>query len=355
MDKDKYRLFLLYLSSMKNLGSKKLKNLFSQMDILEIYNLLQNEKVPKVFLDNDWEKKALEKLRFLESNKIKFTNYIEDDYPVLLKDLVDPPLNIYYKGDISLARNGLNLITVVGTRKPDSYGEAVCKQIVRDLVESGFVIVSGLAFGIDKIAHESAVDFGGKTIAILPFSPETSTPNQNSLIYKKILDKGGLVLSEFCYNVKKIPGLFPVRNRLLANISKSTVVIQASSKSGALITAEIAFSYAREVFAVPGNINNDMSVGTNNLIKFNKAKLVQSAGDILEEFGLNSLKNISADLISLSKEEKIVYNSLLKRNKIFEEIFQESDMDFFDFSSLISLMELKGLIAKNKTGQYFIA
>lgn len=215
---------------------------------------------------------------------MKVINKDNPKYPELLKEIYDSPANIYARGNENiLNKSG---IAVVGTRKPSPYGEKSVKFLVKELVQKGFVIVSGLALGIDTVAHQTAIENGGLTIAVLGSSidDESIYPKENIKLADDIIKSGGAVISEYepPFGAKK--HTFPQRNRIVSGLSEATIVIEAPVKSGALITARLALEQNREVFALPGEIFSKNSVGTNNLIK-QGAQLITSSKEIIEALG----------------------------------------------------------------------
>lgn len=202
-------------------------------------------------------------------------------YPRLLSEIPDPPQVIYVRGrgpKINLEKT----IAVVGTREVTPYGKEVTKRLVRELVEKGLVIVSGLALGVDTVAHETAIASGGKTIAVLGCGIDITYPTRNASLYWKIINGNGAVVSEFGVGVKTEVSRFTTRNRIISGLSLGVVVIEGDEHSGSLITAKYAAEQGREVFAVPGPITSPYSRATSILLK-NGAKLVESADDIIEE------------------------------------------------------------------------
>ncbi len=208
-------------------------------------------------------------------------------YPKLLKEIPDPPFLLYIRGrktgePINLEKT----IAVVGTRRATNYGIEVTQRIVVDLVSHGLTIVSGLAYGIDEIAHKTAIEAGGKTIAVLGCGIDIISPPSNARLYWQIGEEGhGAIISETALGMRPDKGMFVARNRIISGISLGVVVIEGADDSGALITARNAAEQGRDVFAVPGPITSQYSRGPANLIK-QGAKLVESAGDILEELSI---------------------------------------------------------------------
>lgn len=204
-------------------------------------------------------------------------------YPKLLSSIPDAPYVLYIKG--RKPQNPINferIIGVVGTRKITSYGREVTERLVKDLVSYGFTIVSGLAYGVDAVAHQAAIDAGGNTIAVLGCGIDIIAPSRNANLYTEIADGHGAIVSEMPLGLRPEKGLFIVRNRIISGLCRGIVVTEGAQDSGALITARFAADQGREVFAVPGPITSDFSKGTARLLK-NGAKLVESAKDILDE------------------------------------------------------------------------
>jgi DNA processing protein len=226
-------------------------------------------------------------LKQLQDLHVSVLTLNDSKYPKLLKEISDPPFLLYIRGKktdepINLERT----IAVVGTRKITRYGEEVTRRIVADLVSYGFTIVSGLAYGVDAIAHQTAIDSGGKTIAVLGCGIDIIAPPSNARLYRQISEDGfGAVVSEMPLGLWASKGTFPARNRIISGLSLGVVVTEGADDSGALITARNAGEQGREVFAVPGPITSPYSRAPAALIK-KGAKLVESAKDILEELGL---------------------------------------------------------------------
>ncbi|MBO1510425.1 DNA-processing protein DprA [Metabacillus bambusae] len=222
--------------------------------------------------------------KYIEHN-ISFVSIYDEKYPYLLKEITDPPPIMYYKGDISLAQRR-HLISVVGTRYPTDYGKKALEHLLKPLILANRVIVSGMAKGIDTLGHETAINNGGKTIAVIAGGLFHIYPKQN-IPLANILMKSHLILSEHPPFTPPQKWHFPMRNRIISGLSEGTIIIQAKNRSGSLITAYQALEQNREVFAVPGSIFDECSSGTNELIQ-SGAKLVQNASHIIEEFPISS-------------------------------------------------------------------
>jgi DNA processing protein len=207
------------------------------------------------------------------------TTLLDDDYPPLLREIADPPLVLHFRGDLSLLRRPA--VAVVGSRRASPYATNAAEHLARQLVSAGVTIVSGLARGVDSAAHAAALDAGGGTIAILGTGIDIVYPRSNKRLFR-LIEERGLILTEFPPGTPPLPSNFPVRNRVISGISLGTVIVEATSRSGSLITARTAAEQNREVGAVPGPIFSPGSEGTHRLIQYG-AKLVHDANDILEE------------------------------------------------------------------------
>lgn len=292
---------------------------------------------------------------YLRLKKLKIgTLIIEDkDYPENLKNINGAPFLLYTMGKI-LAQDSLS-IGVVGTRKITAYGKEVTERLVVDLVASGLTIVSGLAYGVDSIAHQTALEVGGRTIGVWAGGLDSVVPGFRQNIVEKILKSGrGAIISEFPLGLNPSRGTFPARNRLISGLSLGVLVTEAAEDSGSLITAAHAVKQGRKVFAVPGPITSALTAGTANLLK-SGAKLVYSVKDILDELNIaHSAKCIMArEILPENKEEAIILELLQNENKHLDELIRQSGFDTAKVTSIISIMEIKGKI-KNLGGMVYI-
>ncbi len=274
-----------------------------------------------------------------------------NDFPAQLLEIPDSPEMLYIVG-APLDPNGLYL-SVVGSRTHTSYGADVCDSLIRGLKGSNIIIVSGLALGIDSIAHRSAMKAGLKTIAFpgSGLSERTLYPATNLSLAKEILASGGSLVSEFEPSFKATQWSFPRRNRIIAGIAHATLIIEAADKSGTLITARLALDYNREVLAVPGPINSPTSIGTNLLIKQGATPITRSE-DILEVFGLKQeslFDEAQNELENLSEDEKAIWEFIIEPQSR-DTIIDASGKPIQEINSLLSAMEIKGLI-KEELGE----
>ena len=285
---------------------------------------------------------------------IKVMTITDKSYPKLLTEIYNPPPLLYYKGQFDL-KNDFTL-AVVGTRKYTNYGQQIADYLVKDLARNNLTIVSGLALGIDALAHLAALEVGGKTIAVLGsgLDKQNIYPSQNRYLADKIIASGGAIISELPLGTPPLRHNFPQRNRLISGLSLGTLVIEAGEKSGALITAAYALEQNREVFAVPGGIHSPASAGPNNLIK-DGAKVVTSPADIIETLNLTQATayiNTKKIIPEGENEKKIIF--LLSFEPVhIDELVRSSGLDTAAANSTLVIMEMKGMI-KNLGGMYYI-
>jgi len=276
----------------------------------------------------------------------------EENYPQNLLQIPAPPPLIYVRGEL-LSQDRLSL-AVVGSRRATNYGKEVVRALIPDLAASGLTIVSGLALGIDAEAHRAALQAGGRTIAVLACGIDQIYPPSNVSIAQEMLESGkGAIITEFPPETPTYPANFPIRNRIISGISLGTLVIEAAEGSGTFHTVASALDQGREVFAVPGSIFSPYSAGTAKLIE-KGAKPVTRAEDILEELQLENqlqTKQARETLPPDPEEEQILV--ILGANELhMDEIFRQSDLDTAKVSSLLTLMEMKGLVRNLGGGIY---
>jgi DNA processing protein len=268
----------------------------------------------------------------------------EPDYPAMLKQINDPPIALFIRGELPKQTTA---VAVVGTRKFTAYGKSICENIVTALAEQKIIIVSGLALGIDAIAHETTLKVNGAAIAVLGGGVDRATvgPRANFQLAERITQSGGAVVSEYPPGFEPNKFTFPARNRVIAGLSAGTLVVEAPRGSGALLTAKYALDYNREVMAVPHPINSLTGEGSNDLLKLG-ARVVTSAEDILETLNLVSFANTPSTKApeNLSEEEAKIFAILSDNPKHIDMIIDESGLPSSAASSTVTLMELKNLI-----------
>lgn len=269
---------------------KKQKLLKHFKDIEKIYNatkeeLMQTEgigeKTSEIILSTSIKQNLGKHIEYMEKHNIDIVSIQDAEYPEILKEIYDAPISLYVRGN----KNILNELSVaiIGCRECTEYGRNITKNLSYNIAKNKINIVSGLAKGIDGIAHQGALFAKGKTVAVLGNGLDTIYPKENEHLALEILQKGGAIISEYPLGTKPEKQNFPERNRIVSGMSKGIIVVEAKEKSGTLITVDFALEQGRDVFVVPGNINSETSIGTNDLIK-QGAKLITSYKDVLEEY-----------------------------------------------------------------------
>lgn len=304
------------------------------------------EKIASEIKKGPDHKKVEKELKIIKELGVKIVTIKDDKYPNRLKDIYDPPPLLYIRGEIK--KEDELAVAIVGSRKTSPYGRWITEKLSFELAQNGVTIISGMARGIDSIAHRGAITGGGRTIAVLGCGVDVIYPPENHNLFYQIKDHGAIV-SEFPLGSLPEGGHFPRRNRIISGLSIGVVVVQASSESGSLITAQFALEQGREVFAVPGNVGAEGSRGTNKLIK-EGAKLVESSEDILEDIfpqwkggALRSERGKDLE-DGLEEEEKIIYKILGETPIHIDTIIRETKFDPGKVSSILLSLELKGVI-----------
>lgn len=289
-------------------------------------------------LDLDQE---LEKVR---SKNIKILTWDSPDYPSYLREVDGPPPLLYLVG--SLEDIDRWAVAVVGTRRVTHYGRQVTQELVAGLVRNGVTIISGLARGIDAIAHKTALEHGGRTIAVLGSGPDNVYPPEHRDLARQIVRGNGAVISEYPLGTEPEAKNFPPRNRIISGLSLGVIVIEAGERSGASITAQYALEQGREVFAVPGNVNSPASRGTNRLIQQGTAKLIAEANDVLEELNLSMVFEHTAVQKALpeTKEEAALFEYLSAEPIHVDALSRATGLSSQAVSSTLTLLELKGIV-----------
>lgn len=312
----------LALTFVPGIGDVLAKNLISYCGSAEgifktsKHKLLQipgiGPKMAAAIVNQQYFKRAELELQFIEKNKIQPIFYTDSAYPKRLKSCIDSPVMLFFNGQADLNRQ--RVINIVGTRHATPYGKQLCEELVDHLKNYNVTVVSGLAYGIDICAHKACVKHHLPTVGILAHGLDRIYPSQHKSIAEKMFACGGL-LTEFPSQTNPDRENFPKRNRIIAGMADATIVIEASIKGGALITAEIANSYNRDVFTFPGRIGDEFSEGCNFLIRFNKAGLLTSYADLAEQLGwLDTKIAMQKQHVlfppDLSKDEKQIFDTL---------------------------------------------
>ena len=273
---------------------------------------------------------------------------IEDDiYPQCLKEISNPPLKLYYKGNLDLLKDE-RLIAVVGTRNPSSYGKLCCEYMVKKMTSANITIVSGFAKGIDSIAHKTSLLAGGKTIAVIASGLDIVYPASNLSLYREIEEKG-LILSEYEAGVKPFKFNFPQRNRIIAGLSKGIIVVESKDRGGSLITADLALEFNRDVYAVPGDVFSEYSKGCNNLIRDSKAKSLSNINELLDDYSWKiEEKNINN---KYTQNQLLILNSL-SSEKNLDNILMETKIEQTEILAELITLEIMGAIKSIAGGRY---
>lgn len=356
--------YFLGFSHFLGIGPTKLSRLVSRFgnirsayeaDFDQLKNII-GEKTATKFVSFRKRFDPEKKLKEIKRQDIIVLCQESKQYPPQLRNLSDPPICLYIKGKLNRFNFAKNrFFAIVGTRKPSPYGQKIAGNFGYCLSEAGFIIVSGMAIGIDTIAHKASLAAGGKTIAVLGCGVDIIYPAINTPLYNQIIDRGGLIISEFPPGHTVQKGLFIARNRLISGLSQGVMVVEGAKDSGSLITARYAAAQGKEVFAPPNPITSKLSAAPNNLIK-QGAKPVTSIKDILEEFNLPlPLKTKIKAVKNLSPEENRIISLLSKNPLSPDQLVDAADLPISKVLNLLSLLEIKNIITKNTQGKYKIS
>jgi len=366
--------YFLAFNHFEGIGPARFKKIESYFpDLNEAFAANSNE-LEKSGLDAKTIKKFIEwratfsleeAILSLKKENINFITWHDSKYPKLLLEIPSPPPILYYKGSLDDQDNTASLsLAVVGSRQPSIYAKRIIYNLINPLIKQGITIISGLALGIDSLAHQAALSARGRTIAVLGsgLNRENFYPFENIKIAEEIIKTGGSIISEFSPNTPPLKQNFPRRNRIISGLAQATLIIEAKNKSGSLITANYALDQNREVLAVPGNIFSPYSEGTNKLIR-EGATPITCSEDILEIFKISSqekkkMKKDFDDSLykSFNPQEKIIFDCLLSSFEAggildTDELIKKTKLDTAIINSTLSILELKEAI-KNINGTY---
>ena len=314
------------IAHIERIGSTILKNLFDPIHRKEA--------------EREWQ--------YIQDNHIKYYTFFDPDYPANLKQIIDAPIIFFYNGNIDLKNK--KTLSIVGTRQVTSYGRAFCEKFIEELSAlEDLAIISGFAYGVDITAHKAAMNNGLQTIACLAHGLDIIYPASHKKYVSEVKNNGGFI-TEFWHKSKFDRKNFIGRNRIIAGLSDATVVIESALKGGSLVTADMAFSYDRDVFAIPGRADDTYSQGCNQLIKTDKARLITSAADLVYYMGWEieetSAKPIAAELfVELSEEEEKIITYLKEHGKqTLDDLSRECSFPIHKLSNLLFQIEMKGII-----------
>lgn len=344
---------ILWLSMALGTGSVRFFELMDYYgDIDEIWNNFNAQDQSLNFLPTKI-KDALAKTRNMSYvsnciekwNKPKFVTILSNDYPDMLRETSNPPIILYYMGEM---RSYEKCIGIVGSRRCTKYGLDCAYKFAGDLSLAGVTIVSGGARGIDSRAHEGTLDAGGRTVCVLGCGIDVVYPPENDVLFHRIAEAGGAVITEYHPGERPNPWHFPERNRIISGMSSGVIVVEAGEKSGALITASMAAEEGRDVFCVPGNINVSTSKGTNALIK-NGANLVDDYNDIIFECGWKAkkIKTPIDNYDNLNDTEKTIVGIIIKNGNItIDELCEQTGLNISQLNSTVTMLEISRVIKK---------
>ena len=334
------RTLIAYVGSVEGVFREKEKNLLKIPGIGEINaQRIVNQEVMN---------QAQKEVDFIQKNQIQPYFYLDEDYPNRLKGCTDAPIILYYKGTANL--NESRIISIVGTRNATNYGKEVCDELIRNFAEQSYriLVVSGLAYGIDVQAHKSCLKYNIPTVGVLAHGLDTIYPSLHTPIAHKMLENGGL-LSDFPSETRIDRQNFLRRNRIIAGLADATIIVESAEKGGALVTADIANSYNRDVFAFPGRSTDVYSRGCNKLIKLNEAVLVESSADIEKamnwDIKTQSNRVYQTSLfVELNPEEQKLVDLLKGGDRFIDEMTIETQLPMSKVSALLLGLEFKGLV-----------
>lgn len=350
-------LYLLALQKVKGVGAINAKKLIAHLGSAQAVftekpstlkkihgitpNLLKNINTSEIL------KKAKKEWLYIQQNEIKYNTFLDEAYPERLKHCIDSPILLFQDGKISYDKQPV--ISIVGTRKMTSYGRDFLKTFIKDLTTYKPIIVSGFAYGVDITAHRYAMDNNLQTIGVLAHGLDQMYPAEHKKYMHKVLENGGFY-TEYWHDEKALRENFLMRNRIIAGLSDATIIIESAERGGSLVTAQIANSYDRDVFAVPGRVKDTYSRGCNNLIRTNRAALLQSVENLAYMLNWDQKtkkpKAIQAKLfLDLNEEQQTIYDYLQKNGKtLLDQLALDCQMPIYKLSGILVEMEMMGAI-----------
>ncbi len=350
--------YRIALSMISGVGGVLARNLVSYVGSVEgVFKEKETtlKKIPgigevnaKRIKQKDIFERVEKELKFIQNNSVKVLFYTDKDFPRRLKNCIDAPVLVYTKGNVNLDEQ--RVISIVGTRNATDYGKQVCEELIQQFSERKYpiLIVSGLAYGIDVHAHKAALKYNLPTVGVVAHGLDKLYPSLHKEVAAKMLENGGLV-TDFPSGTKIDPPNFLRRNRIIAGLADATVVVESAEKGGALVTADIAFSYNRDVFAFPGRAGDTYSKGCNKLIRNNGASLITGIEDLEFFMGWEMEKrnevSQSSLFVDLLPEEERVVNLLKKNGQLFiDQISAEMDLPVSRISAMMLNLEFKNVL-----------
>lgn len=349
--------YLIVLQLVDGLGAVRLKMLLDFYQDPEIIwqtpiNELREFKIPALVLKNlETARKRIDpgqEYQAVIDSGIKVISLDDPAYPEALKQIYNPPILLYYVGKLPEL---ISAIGVVGTRQISGYGKLVTKSLTEGLVHAGLTIVSGLARGVDTVAHKTVLENSGKTIAVLGGGLNNIFPSENISLAQQIAKSSGAIISEYHPAAPSLPGNFPARNRIISGLSQAVLVTEAAIGSGSLITARLALEQGKQVYAVPGPINSSQSIGALELIR-DGATLVTKVEDILADFGHLSSNKPSRQLETLNQLEYRIISELSTEKKHLDELTRLFGLPPSQIASALLKLEIEGFVSSEGNGVY---
>jgi DNA processing protein len=377
------RSIILHLSLIEGIGSVTIDRLVSTLSYKNLIRLYECAAPDLVVMSGISMRQATaivaglrnrelldQELELIAKHEIQWVVFCDQQYPVILKSIHMPPAVLYWRGKLPVDYS--RAIAIVGSRKANYYGKKVINDLVADLVINNYITVSGGALGADTMVHQATVDQNGITIAVLGSGLLRPYPHNNYLLFDRIVSSGGCLISSFGLQVDALPGNFPARNRIIAGLSVGCVVVQAAQKSGAKITAHFALEQGKEVFAVPGHIDDPLSIGCHELIQ-EGATLLQSASDIFAVLLHTKELNIDSESMTVSGQiecddrnistgecateptaRQIILAVCQEKPQSVDELLEETSLSLSELNSILFSMQLEGVIYQSPIGLWAI-
>lgn len=361
---EELKYWLAFAKSNSGIGGAKMKNLYERFHSLGIAWHASRDELkgipgltPEVLQKLDRARRDInpdELLEKVRENGVQPIANIDPAYPYRLRHVTDPPPVIFVRGTLPPPANLNYVCAIVGTRKATSYGMKVAKELARDLVQCGCIVSSGMALGIDSVAHWGAIEGGGSTIAVLGCGPDIVYPPTNKKLYQAIIENNGCILSEHFPGTQPEKYMFPARNRIVSGLSQAIIIVEAPENSGSLITADLGFQFSAEVFVVPGRVDTPTFKGSHKLVVDGKAHLATCAEDVLKEMNwvkVEAPRSVPV-VVELYGREKEVYDMLGEEPVHFDLLCERTGMPAGEMSATLTMLELAGIAVRHPGDWY---
>lgn len=320
-----------------------------ESDKEKMLEIVTEEQYTKMLFSHD-ESFLNNYIRSFDSQNVKIVTIKSKTYPQLLRETISPPVILYCRGNVDLLKT--TCVAIVGTRRCTKYGKEVTYRFAYDIANSGLTVVSGLADGVDSVAHTATLDAKGHTIAVLACGINNCYPATNKPLYDRIVENDGLIISEHKPNEKALAYYFPARNRIIAGLSKGVLITEATEKSGSMHTKEYALENNRDLYVVPGRITDIYSSGCNAIIKNCQSTMVLSPDEIINAYGRELHVSENTVVVQTNMDEQLVLNILKTDELSYDEILEKSGLEPKTLNTLLMRLELKGLVNK-LPGNYY--